>query len=110
MFGDISLQVSGNACKEDDVFSLTNDQKKQYSHFLIILTYDAIKNDQDLSLDEKIELSKFIAKNFSTRRKTNFPKIVKSMERKVRNHCKKTTRVKQYDDFQCSTLFFPEAF
>ena len=110
MFGDISLQVSENACKEDDVFSLTNDQKEQYSHFLINLTFDAIKNDHDLSPEEKIELSKFVSRVFSTKRKTNFPKVVKSMERKVRHHCKKTIKIKQYDDFQCSTLFFPEAF
>ena len=109
MFGSLDLQIN-NSCKKKDLFNLSNEQKTFYSKFLIDLTMDSISKDRDLSNEEKNELSKFVKKIFSNRKKTNFPKVVKSIERKVKRHCKKTTKVKQYDDFQCSTLFFPETY
>ncbi|MAW08053.1 MAG: hypothetical protein CME61_07195 [Halobacteriovoraceae bacterium] len=110
MFGDINLSTKKKVCADDCGFELSNEQKNEYSNILIKLTLDGIRKDENLSSEVRSELTKFVSKSFSTVRKTNFPKIVKSMERKVRNHCKKTTTLNEYRGYHCSHLFFPDAF
>ncbi len=110
MFGDLNLNINKPYCPEGNLFELSSDQKSLYSEFLINMTLDAIKEDKDLSPKDRIELTKFVSKTFSTERNTNFPKIVKSMERKVRNHCRKTTTLNEYKKYRCNHLFFPDAF
>ena len=73
MFGDISLKCQKMHVKKM-MYLKTNDQKEQYSHFLINLTFDAIKNDHDP--EEKIELSKFVSEFFQRKRKIIFQRLL----------------------------------
>lgn len=89
-------------------FVLSSTQKREWSKSLLGLTVDFIKKDDGLKADEKKILIEFVKDSLTTKKKTNYPKIVKSMERKVKRKCRKRAQVKVYNQYKCNSIFFPE--
>ena len=64
---------------------------------------DEIEQDSELSLNEKNELIKLAERLFSNKRKVNWPREVKAIERKVRRHCKKSKPDSKYKEYKCNS-------
>lgn len=96
-----------DSCDQGPII-LSNEQKNQWSKTLIGLTAEFIHADQGLSPEEKNELQDFVQNALSTKKSTDYKKIVKSMERKVKRNCKKRDKVSVYEQYECKSHFFPE--
>ena len=95
---------------EPGILEFSNENKKMFSETFIGMTKKEIASDPDLDEKERFELTALAEKLFSNKRKVNFPKEVKAIERKVKRHCRNSKREKIYEGYVCKDDFFPTMF